>query len=483
MSAGEDGLPSGWDEAPLGNVVEILDSRRIPLNAGERALRPGPFPYYGANGQAGVIDDFLFDGDYVLVAEDGGYFDDRSRGVAYRATGKFWVNNHAHIVGPRGGMASPFLVYAFNSLDWMPYVSGTTRLKLTQGKMTEVPLPIPPLNEQKRIVAKIEALQARSDAAKEALDAIGPLLEKFRQSVLAAAFRGDLTKKWREQHPDTEPASKLLERIRAERRRRWEEANPRKKYVEPEPVDAEGLPELPEGWCWATAAELCITITDGDHQPPPQTESGVAFLVIGNVSGGVVDTTGCRFVDQSYYDGLDDARRPQKGDLLYTVTGSFGIVAPVLTNEPFCVQRHIAILRPNPEIDTGLLGLSLASPGTRKQAVSVATGTAQMTVPLRGLRAFVLPVPPADEAKVLRRTVETALSAVSATGARGVSLAGLLRDMNQSILAKAFRGELVPQDPNDEPASVLLERIRRERDGGGNGSKRTRSPRGNGAER
>jgi type I restriction enzyme S subunit len=113
--------------------------------------------------------------------------------------------------------------------------SGTTRKRISRKNLGSLPLPLPPLNEQRRIVAKIEALQERSKAAKDALDAIPPLLEKFRQSVLAAAFRGDLTKSWRERQPEIEPATVLLDRIRAERRRRFTEANPKKKYIEPAP--------------------------------------------------------------------------------------------------------------------------------------------------------------------------------------------------------------------------------------------------------
>ncbi len=110
-----------------------------------------------------------------------------------------------------------------------------------------------------------------------------PLLEKLRQSILAAAFRGDLTKDWRAKHKDVEPASKLLERIRVERRKKWEEAELAKmkakgkapkgdewkaKYKEPEPVDATGLPELPEGWCWATLGTVCPIFVDCAHRTP-----------------------------------------------------------------------------------------------------------------------------------------------------------------------------------------------------------------------
>lgn len=347
-----------------------------------------------------------------------------------------------------------------------------------------LPVPVAPSDEQRRIVARIEALQERSDAAKEALDAIPPLLEKFRQSVLAAAFRGDLTKKWREQHPDVEPASELLERIRAERRRRWEEANPRKKYKEPEPVDPEGLPALPEGWCWARADELCTSITDGDHQPPPRATSGVPFLVIGDVSRGFLEMSNCRFVGRSYYEQIHQSRKPKCGDILYTVTGSLGIVVPVDTDEPFCVQRHIAILRPAAGINRDFLRLALSSPYTLQQAMNIATGTAQKTVPLRGLRSLALPLAPAAEANVITRVVASALSSAMAVKTLIQKKATLLADFNQSILAKAFRGELVPQDPNDEPASVLLERIRAEREAAAASkpSKRTRRRRKSGGE-
>jgi type I restriction enzyme S subunit len=96
-------IPKGWVASPLLDVVDLHDSRRIPLNATQRAQRRGEYPYYGANGQVDSIDDYIFDGEYVLLAEDGGYFDDPSRGVAYEVSGKFWVNNHAHILSARGG--------------------------------------------------------------------------------------------------------------------------------------------------------------------------------------------------------------------------------------------------------------------------------------------------------------------------------------------------------------------------------------------
>lgn len=195
-------LPQGWAEAAVTEIVGLHDARRIPLNATQRAEMKGAFPYYGANGLVDHVNDYLFDGDFVLLAEDGGYFDDPSRGVAYEASGKFWVNNHAHILEPLGGISPRYLRYQLNAIDWMPFVGGSTRLKLTQGGLERARLPVPPLSEQRRIVAKIDSLTGKSRRARDHLDHIPRFVEKYKQAVLAAAFRGDLTREWREQNKE-----------------------------------------------------------------------------------------------------------------------------------------------------------------------------------------------------------------------------------------------------------------------------------------
>jgi len=165
-------LPLGWERAPLAAIARNHDAKRIPLNKNARDRRRGPYPYYGANGLVDSVNDFIFDGGFALLAEDGGYFDEPERGVAYKATGKFWVNNHAHILEPLDGISADFLVQVLNATDWMPYVSGTTRLKLTQGGIERATVPIPPLPEQSRIVAKLDALSARSKQARAELDRV-----------------------------------------------------------------------------------------------------------------------------------------------------------------------------------------------------------------------------------------------------------------------------------------------------------------------
>ncbi|MDR4476783.1 MAG: restriction endonuclease subunit S [Nitrospira sp.] len=156
---------------PLGDVVEFLDSIRRPVTESER--RTGPYPYYGANGQQGTIDDFIFDEPLVLLAEDGGHFDDPERGIAYRVSGKTWVNNHAHVLRPNAEMDLAFLCRVLENYDVTPWVTGTTRGKLTQAGAAQIVVPVPPLPEQRRIAAildKADELRAKRRAAIAQLD-------------------------------------------------------------------------------------------------------------------------------------------------------------------------------------------------------------------------------------------------------------------------------------------------------------------------
>ena len=202
-------LPPSWCWIPFRAITINYDGKRVPITSSAR--RSGIFPYYGASGIIDYVDDYLFDGDYLLIAEDGANLLSRSTPIAFEANGKFWVNNHAHIVQVLKKLIPlSYLKEYFNSTDLRLYVSGSAQPKLNQKNLNRIEIPLPPLNEQRRIVAKIEALRVRSQRVKEALEAIPPLLDQFRQSVLAAAFRGDLTADWREKNPDVETASVLL---------------------------------------------------------------------------------------------------------------------------------------------------------------------------------------------------------------------------------------------------------------------------------
>ncbi|MCM0709278.1 restriction endonuclease subunit S [Collinsella sp. BG-O-102] len=309
----------------------------------------------------------------------------------------------------------------------------------------------------------------------------------LKNSILQMAIEGKLVP----QDPNDEPASVLLKRIREEKHRLIAEGkakfpkggesiiyigsdgSPYEKRVDAKGrvlsdrciADEVPFEELPEGWAWARLESLCSVITDGDHQAPPQQADGIPFLVISDVSSGKIDFSNTRHVSSNYFDSLDGSRKPRYSDLLLTVTGSFGIVVPVNTEERFCFQRHIALLRP--------LGYrrfminALAAPSTYAYFNAKATGTAQKTVSLGCLRSTLLALPPENEEPRIINQLTQLMPLVEEYGeledAREALDAALPGRLRKSVLQLAVQGGLVPQDPADEPAGVLLERIRGQR--------------------
>ncbi|MFW0742044.1 restriction endonuclease subunit S [Aliarcobacter butzleri] len=171
-----DNLPNGWRVEELGNCVDILDNQRIPLNNQDREERikgkniSELFPYYGATQQVGYIDDFLFDEELVLLGEDGVMFYDKDKQKAYLINGKSWVNNHAHVLRAKKNITiNKYLVNFLNTFHYKGFVSGATRLKLNQSRMAKIPIPIPPLEQQKKIVKVLDLTSNLIEKQKELL--------------------------------------------------------------------------------------------------------------------------------------------------------------------------------------------------------------------------------------------------------------------------------------------------------------------------
>lgn len=161
----------------LGEVVEFLDSKRRPVTESDR--RAGPYPYFGANGQQGTIDDYIFDEPLVLLAEDGGHFGKPERGIAYRISGKSWVNNHAHVLRPKRNIDLGYLHRVLEHYDVIPFVTGTTRGKLTQAGASEIPIPIPSFSEQQRIAEILDRVEALRAKRRDALSQIDTLTQSI----------------------------------------------------------------------------------------------------------------------------------------------------------------------------------------------------------------------------------------------------------------------------------------------------------------
>ena len=380
-----------WDYVPFTEAVEICDTLRRPINSKERTARIAGrsqeelFPYYGATGQVGYIDDYLTDGEYVLLGEDGAPFLDAYAQKAYIISGKTWVNNHAHVL--KSKVNNKFLCFFLNSLNYKQFVSGTTRLKLTQASMKQIFVPNPPAYEQARIVSRIEELFSELDNGVETLKKTKQQLAVYRQAVLKECF------------------SVCSEVVKAK--------------------------------------NVCTHITDGDHSPPPKAQNGIPFIMISNIKNHVIDWEGTNFVGEDYYNQIGEKRTPRKGDVLYTVTGSFGIPVLIDFDKKFCFQRHIALLRPNERIDSSFLYYALQTPQVFAQASKRATGTAQKTVGLAVLRTIEIPfIDSINEQRTIVSEIEERMTVCDSIEQTIDAALQQAKAMRQSILKKAFEGKL-----------------------------------------
>jgi type I restriction enzyme S subunit len=192
-------IPKSWELTRLENCVDILDRKRIPINSKEREKRisgknfSNLYPYYGATGQVGWIDDYLFDEELVLLGEDGAPFLDINKDKAYIVKGKFWVNNHAHVLRAKDGLiTNRFLLHYLNCFDFRDFVTGTTRLKLNQTRMKSIPIIIPPINEQNRIVEEIDRRLSIVQEIEKSFDTCLRNSQLVKNSILKSAFNGEL---------------------------------------------------------------------------------------------------------------------------------------------------------------------------------------------------------------------------------------------------------------------------------------------------
>ena len=176
-----------WPHRPLSEVVDFLDSKRKPITQKDRV--PGPYPYYGANGQQDSVADYIFDEPLVLLAEDGGHFGDADKTIAYQVEGKCWVNNHAHVLRPKKDVDIRYICRHLERYDVTPFITGSTRGKLTKTAANNIPIALPPLEEQRRIAAILDKADGVRRKRKEAIR----LTEELLRSTFLEMFGDPVT--------------------------------------------------------------------------------------------------------------------------------------------------------------------------------------------------------------------------------------------------------------------------------------------------
>ena len=369
-------LPNGWATRTIGECCDILDSRRVPINEDERFLRKGPIPYYGANGQQGWIDDFLFDEELVLIAEDGGLFDEYStRPIAYRISGKSWVNNHAHILRANNETTNEWVFYNLVHEDIRRYISGGTRAKLTQNELRRVEVPFPEKPEQSRVAAVL-------DMVDEAIAKAEALIAKLRQ--LRAGLLHDLLTRGLDHHGQL-----------------------RDPIAHPEQFQDSPLGRIPKEWEAKKLSGLCNHIGSGVTPRGGQdvyTSTGIMLIRSQNVAFEGLLLEDAAFIPEEIHLGMLRSE-VFAHDVLFNITGaSIGRCCPMPEGLGTAnVNQHVCALRlpKATSTDAKYLASLLASPIGQRQMDSLLTVGNRQGLNYQQLGSFLISWPGEDEREAI----------------------------------------------------------------------------------
>lgn len=376
----------------LGDVAEFLDSRRRPITASDRVS--GPYPYYGANGQQDSVVGYIFDEPLILLAEDGGLFDQPDRGIAYAIEGKTWVNNHAHVIRPKSNTSLRYLLRVLENYDVTPWITGSTRAKLTKAGASGIQIPLPPLAEQKRIAAILDAADALRTKRREALAQLDALL----QSTFLTLF-GD-------------PA------------------------------------ENPMGWLKRSVGEAISDgfiheIQDGNHgEKHPKvadfTDEGIPFIMANCMQEGRLN------LDNAYRLSSDWKKRlrvgfSKPGDALLSHKGTVGEVAIVPSDIDLVIlSPQVTYYRTSEKLIAIFLTSQFASPGFQHLLAKEAKQSTRAYIGITRQKSLSIIIPPLPLQQKFAAIVESIERQKTAQRAHLTELDALFAALQH----RAFRGEL-----------------------------------------
>lgn len=457
-------LPAGWESCSLEELLTSLESgsrprggvrgiqEGVPSVGGEHLTYSGTFDFSNVKYVPSAFAKNMTQGHIrvndILIVKDGattGKTAFVSKDFPYSDA---VVNEHVFVCRLTELIESQFLFRYLISQDGQTRVlenfKGSAQGGINRSFVANTEIALAPRNEQRRIVAKLEKLLSRVDVAQAQLANIPRILKRFRHSVLDAACSGRLTTEWRFNNPT---------------------ANGQEPFGSKCATMLEELPyEIPETWVTKPLESLCTKITDGEHLTPPLSSRGVPLLSAKDVRDNFLDFTETKFVPPEVAAKSRSRCKPERGDVLVVSRGAtVGRTCRVQTDVEFCLMGSVLLFKPNTNlIHPNLLEYCFKSPHGLTSLIGRSGATAQQAIYIRDMKTFPVPLPPLDEQQEIVRRVEALFKTCDELAARYRKAKTYVDKLTQSILAKAFRGELVPQDPNDEPASVLLERIRQE---------------------
>ena len=405
-------VPQGWEWERFGNIMINKDSERIPLSVAQRQQLKKTYDYYGASGVIDKVDKYLFDKDLLLIGEDGANLINRSTPIAFIAKGKYWVNNHAHVLDVCSGMALSYVALFINAISLVDYVTGTAQPKMNQEKMNSILLAIPPVKEQHRILEKMSTVDAFVDkyaSLQTKLDSLDNYVyELLRKSILQEAIQGKLVP----QIASEGTAHELLEQIKAEKQKLVKEGKLKKsalndsvifkgddnKYWEKNGknvvcIDEEIPFEIPNNWNWCRLKDIGKTETGTTPSKlhPEYFGNYIPFLSPANIFGSKIisETQGLSNI------GVQFGRVVPKNSILQVcIGGSIGKCA--IVNKPTTFNQQINSITPY-FCNVEFVHIVLQSEYFRLAIIDKATGTATPIINRGNWETLLFPLPPLKE--------------------------------------------------------------------------------------
>mgnify|MGYP001620080045 CR=1 FL=1 len=477
-------LPKGWDIVPLKEIAISIKGKKPKILSGVKTN--GSVPYIDIKAfEKGEIRQYadinssnIAGKEDVLVVWDGA----RSGLVGIGQEGAIGST----ILAIKPFCISPQYLYQFLQTKY-EYINtnhrGTGIPHVDSEVFWNIEFPIAPLNEQRRIVAKLERLLHKVDACKERLEKISAILKRFRQSILASACSGRLTTDWRKKNPGVESVDNLLRRIYEKRTKEYAEECTKEKLQDkrkpPTPSNLQPkiyIPDknydIPNSWFWTSLEDISSCRRHAMSSGPfgsalgtkDYKESGIPVIRGQNIQNGKFVLNAFVYVSPNKAKELERSIA-YSGDIVVVAVGSSGQAAMV----PDELPKSILSQNCNKITLDGLMVLPnfiiyhLQNEIAKSQIRDKTTDTARPFLSLTSLKQTLLPIPPLPEQYEIVRRVNALFKKADEIEARYKKAKAFVDKLTQSILAKAFRGELVPQDPNDEPASVLIEKIKGEK--------------------
>lgn len=395
-------LPINWKWVRLGNISNNFDSKRKPVSLKDRVNQEKIYPYYGATGQIDEVENYLFDGMYLLIGEDGGNFF-TNKDNSFIVKDKFWANNHVHVLQLQNTVTTKYMMHFINALDLpeIGLINGIAVPKLNQTNLNNILVPLPPLEEQKRIVAKIEEIFSVIDQIGERKAEALTIINNIRQTALQDAIMGALV----EQNETDESASILYDKIQAEKEQLVKEKKIKKEATLPD-IGADEIPfDIPESWKWVRLGDI-VSIKGGKRVPKGEKFSDVptdyAYLRVSDMHNGTIIGDSLQYLTEEIYEKIK-AYTITSADVYLTIAGTIGRVG--LIPEEFSgmnLTENACKLTPV-KVDKHYLMYGLYSNFVQNQFKEGVNQLAQPKLSIRTTRSTIFPLPPIAEQ---RRIVE-----------------------------------------------------------------------------